>query len=184
MAEEMKCAICGEPIDKEDEEQEYRELDDGRIVCGDCYEFNTRECDECGKRFPEDELEPWGDDMNLCPECFREEFPDFDEEENRKATADAYEAMKARYIGRKLEDWEELDIRTEMDESSFSYSICIDIDDDNVITDISPLTCERCQWIGATRETWLPYPISADDYEEGGMADDLIESNVMFAEEE
>ncbi len=183
MAEEKKCAICGDIIDEEDEDQEYQELDDGRIVCESCYEFSTKECDECGRRFPEDELEPWGDDMRLCPECFKEIFPDFDEEENREETKDAYEAMKARYIGRKLEDWEELDIRTEMDDDSFSYSICIDIDDDNVITDISPLTCERCQWIGITRESWLPYPISASDYEEGGTADDIIESYVTFAEE-
>ena len=71
-----------------------------------------------------------------------------------------------------------------MDDESFSYSLEIDVDDNNVITDILPLKIERCQWIGITRECWLPYPVSIDDYEEGGLVDGLIESNVTFAEEE
>ena len=100
-------------------------------------------------------MENWGDDMRLCPDCFRKYFPDFNAAENLKETEDAYEEMKSRFVGRKLEDWEDLYIKTDMDDESFSYSLEIDVDEDNVITDISPLKIERCQWIGITRECWL-----------------------------
>lgn len=181
MEENKKCAICEETID---DDEEYHELPDGRIVCDYCYENALCECDECGERFPEDDMENWGDDMRLCPDCFHKYFPAFDAAENLKETEDAYEEMKSRFVGRKLEDWEDLYIKTDMDDESFSYSIEIDVDDSNVITDISPLMIERCQWIGITRECWLPYPVSIDDYEEGGLVDGLIESNVTFADEE
>ncbi len=173
------CALCEEKIEDED----YHELADGRIVCDYCYENDTVECDDCGERYPEDELEYWGDDYILCPDCFKKYFPEFDPAENKKETEAAYEAMKRRFVGRKLEEWDELTIRTEMDDDSFSYSIDIDVDDNNVITDVSPLTIERCQSIGTTREIWLPYPVSNNDYKEGGTADDLLESYFTFAEE-
>lgn len=179
MDDTKECAICGEPI----EDENFAELPDGRIVCNYCYENELYECDECGERFPEDDMENWGDDMRLCPDCFRKYFPDFNAAENLKETEDAYEEMKSRFVGRKLEDWEDLCIKTDMDDENFSYSLEIDVDDNNIITDISPLKIERCQWIGITRECWLPYPISIDDYEEGGLVDSLIESNVTFAEE-
>ena len=180
MDELIECALCGEEI----EDDEYHELADGRIVCDSCYELETDECGECGERFHEDDLEYWGDDFRLCPDCFKKYFPDFDKDENLKETADAYEAMKRRYIGRKLDENSELDISTDMNEDSFSYSFEITVDKNRVITDISPLSIQRCKSIGITSETWLPYPVSNDDYEEGGTVDSLIECFVEFAEDE
>ena len=178
MDEAKECALCGEEI----EDEEYHELPDGRIVCDYCYENQMTECGECGERFPDDDLECWGDDFRLCPDCFRQYFPDFDQEENLKETAEAYEAMKRRHIGKKLDEYSETFIKTDMDEDSFSYSIEIEVDKNHVITDISPLSIERCKSIGITSETWLPYPVSVDAYKEGGLVDGLIESNVTFAE--
>ena len=180
MDEVKECALCGKEIEDED----YHELPDGRIVCDYCYENEMDECGECGERFPVDDLEYWGDDFRLCPDCFRQYFPEFDQEENLKENAEAYEAMKRRYIGRKLDEYSETSIKTDMDDESFSYFLEIEVDKNRVITDVSPLSIERCQSIGITRENWLPYPVSADAYEEGGMVDDLIECYLEFAEDE
>ena len=92
--------------------------------------------------------------------------------------------MKRRYLGRKLDRHSERYIRTGMDEDSFSYSFEIEVDESCVITDISPLSIQRCQSIGIKSESWLPYPVSTDDYEEGGLVDDLIECYAEFADEE
>ncbi len=173
------CAMCGEDI----EDVDYHDLPDGRIVCDYCYDNITAECSECGTRYLKVCLERWKYDYILCPDCFKRYFPDFDQEENRKQTEAAYEAMKRRFVGRKVQEWNKLKIRTEMDEDSFSYSIDIDMDENNVITDISRLTIKRCQSFGTARENWLPYPVSNSDYEKGGTADCLIENYVNFAEE-
>ena len=180
MDEMMACDLCGAEI----EDGDYYELSDGRIVCEDCYDNETDECGECGERFPVDDLEYWGDDFLLCPDCFQKYFPDFDPEQNMRETAEAYEEMKRRYIGRKLANDSERYIKTDMDEDSFSYSLEIETDDHDVITNISPLSIQRCKSIGIKSETWLPYPVSADDYEEGGIVDDLIQCFVEFAENE
>jgi len=103
MEKERICALCGESLSEDDE---GHILEDGRVVCDDCFDYSCAECGFCGKIVPEDELEFFGDDVRICPDCFAEEFPDVDEDKNLEETTEAYEAMKKRLIGLKVEDME------------------------------------------------------------------------------
>ena len=69
--------VCGFPCKRE--EDEGHDLIDGRRVCSVCFELECGVCDYCGAECHEDDLEPFGDDTRLCPDCFAEEFPPIDE---------------------------------------------------------------------------------------------------------
>ncbi len=182
MEEERFCALCGEMLE-EDDEGNY--LKDGRLVCESCFDCNCGSCDYCGESFEEDDLTYWGDDLRLCPDCFAEEFPPFDEEKNNAETREAYEAMKKRLIGKKTDQEERtVEIATDMDEDSFRHFIDITIDENGRISNISRLTTQRCKSIGITSETWIDYPVDSSDYEEDGLAESLIFSEIEIIDEE
>ena len=172
MSEKRICSLCENPLPEEDE---GHILQDGRLVCDDCYEFNCASCDECGSIVEEDDLTYWGDDYRLCPECFKKYFPPFDEEKNLEETREAYEGMLKRLVGKKT-DHEEgtVEIETDMDEDSFRHFIEVTIDEEGRISDISRLSTMRCRSIGIKTEDWIDYPVDASDYVEDGLAEDMI----------
>ena len=151
MEEKRICAICGEILSDDDE---GHLLKDKRLVCDGCFEYNCASCDDCGEYLEEEDLEYWGDDYRLCPECFEQYFPSFDSKKNLEETTDAYEAMKKRLIGRKTdqEEGRTISIETEMDDDSFKYQIEVTIGDDGRISDISRCSVSRCRAIWVTGE--------------------------------
>ena len=177
------CALCGEELEEDDEGQK---LKDGRIVCENCAEYNCGCCDQCGDYVEEDDLTYWGDDMRLCPDCFKEEFPPFNKADNDAETQEAYDAMRARLIGRKteLKGPRTVSVETEMDEDSYKYGIEAEIDEEGKICDVSRLSIERCRAIWVTGEDWLNIPVNPDDYEEDGRAEQLILDGIEEQEEE
>lgn len=183
MEEERICALCGEMLE-EDDEGNY--LKDGRLVCESCFDCNCGSCDYCGESFEEDDLTYWGDDLRLCPDCFAEEFPPFDEEKNNAETQEAYEAMKKRLLGKKTETEgpSTVYIQTDMDEDSYRRSIEVSIDENGRICDISRYSVERCRAIWVKGEDWLDIPVDTDDYAEDGWAEELIRSKIEIIDEE
>ncbi len=183
MDEDRVCALCGELL-SEDDEGHF--LKDGRLVCEDCLEYNCGCCDNCGEYVEEDELEYFGDDYRLCPDCFEEEFPPFDEAKNNAETQNAYDAMKKRLIGKKTdaEGPREYDIETDMDMDSYRRGISVSIDEDGRICDVSRLSVMRCRAIWIKGEDWRDIPVDAEDYAEDGLAEDLIRSEIGIMDEE
>ena len=182
MDEERICALCGEALSEEDE---GHILQDGRMVCDDCFEYNCAACDKCGDYVEEDDLTYWGDDYRLCPSCFEEYFPPFDEEKNLEETREAYEGMLKRLVGKKTDQEEGIvEIETDMDEDSFRHSIEVTIDEDGRISDISRLTTLRCRSIGIKSEDWYDYPVDSSDYEEDGLAENIILCEIELIDED
>ena len=182
MKDKRICALCNEELS---EDNEGHILQDGRLVCDDCFEFNCAACDECGDYVEEDDLTYWGDDYRLCPSCFEKYFPSFNEEKNLEETKEAYEGMLKRMIGKKTNQEEGIiEIETDMDEESFRHSIKVAIDEDGRISNISRLTTLRCRYIGIKNEDWIDYPIDSSDYDENGLAEDLILSNLVIIDDE
>lgn len=140
---------------------------------------NLVQCDYCEEYFPENELVSWGDDLKICPDCFKEEFPPFDQAKNDAETDNAYQAMKKRYIGKKWDEYADKSICTDMDDDGYRYSIDVETDENNIITNVSRLQLERCRSIWMTGEDWRRIPIDASEYEEDGMADCLLEDNIV-----
>lgn len=182
MEEERVCAICGETLS---EDEKGHILKDERLVCDGCFEYNCASCDDCGEYLEEDDLEYWGDDYRLCPECFELYFPSYDRKKNLEETSKAYAAMKKRLIGKKTNQNESgtVCIETDMNDESFKYRIEVTISDDGRISDISRYSVSRCRAIWVTGEDWRDYPVEADDYAENGPAEDLIRSEIEVIEE-
>lgn len=183
MDEERICSHCEEELSEEDE---GHFLKDGRLVCDSCFEFSCAACDDCGEYVEEDELENWGDDYRLCPDCFEQYFPSFDKKKNLDETTEAYEAMKKRLIGKKTDRNEAVvvSIDTEMNDDSFSYSIEVTIDEEGRISDISRYSVSRCRAIWERGEDWRDYPVDTADYAEDGPAESLIFSEIEMIDEE
>lgn len=183
MDEERVCSMCDEAIGEDDE---FFVLDDGSIVCESCYEYNTEECGLCGGRFPEDDMEFFGDDIRICPKCFAREFPEVDVAANEAETTPAYEEMKRRLVGRKVADMvdETYEYDSGMDDDGYRYTFTVDIDKDGRISDISRLSKERCQAVWTTGESWHPCKVDPDDYEESGFVEDIIRIDLDLVDED
>ena len=176
MEEERRCDNCGEIIGEDDD---FLELDDGTILCEECRE-EYDECVMCGKICKIDDMFPWGDECRICESCLEEQCPSFDSEENEKETARAYEAMKARYLGRVSSQYadETVELTYDTDDPCVHYTLSVTFDDEGVITDISRLTAEMTlsEWVNGTdtRE----YPISEEDYD--SLADNMFSDEGIF----
>ena len=175
------CAECGEPIEEneetegEDGEKGYVELEDGTILCECCYEEMYGTCEMCGAIVPRDELEFWGD-CRICAACMEAECPSVDEEKNEDETTPAYEAMRARYIGRKstANRGRILDLTFEIEDSAITYSMTAEFDDDGVLVDVSRLSAEITLSEWERGSSTRAYRICPEDY--GWIADDMFES--------
>ena len=97
MDEERICRQCGEPIDGDDEDAV--QLEDDSWVCSNCYDEAYFTCDICGEITPIEAGAYWGD-AQICADCLEERCPSFDEQENLQETTAAYEALRARCLGR------------------------------------------------------------------------------------
>ena len=175
--------MCNEPIE---EDEESFELNDGSIVCESCYDNNTEECGLCGGRFPEDDMEFFGDDLRICPDCYAKEFPEVDEKANIEETTPAYEAMLARLIGRKVANMVDgtYEYDSGMDEDGYRTSFSVSVDENGRISDISRLSIERCQAIWMTGESWHVCAIDPSDYSEKGIIEDTIREELELVDEE
>lgn len=178
-----KCENCNEYYLKDD--MEHAEYDD-KDYCQFCFEELFAECGFCGKIVPCDDLEPFGDDVHICPDCFAEEFPYVDEVANEEETTPAYEAMLKRLIGLKVGNManKTYEYDSEMDEDGYRYTFSVDIDKDGRISDISRLSKERCQAVWTTGESWHARRIEPDDYYEGGFVEDTIRCVLDIIEDE
>ena len=177
------CALCDEEIDKS--EEKGHELFDGRRVCDACFESSCECCSICGKECHEDDLQYFGDDMLLCPDCFAEEFPEFDEKKNNEETQEAYEAFKARLIGKRtnLEGPGGIICETEMDEDAYRWSVEVTLDENGCIGDVSRIHRQRCQSIAVTMETWLDIPVDNSDYKQDCNMEWLIREELELDED-
>lgn len=162
MKEPLICAECGEEID---EDSEYRELEDGTVLCEFCYDELYSECCICGKAVLADELLPWGD-SSICSECLEVICPEFDEDENETETTEAYQAMLCRYVGRIVSNSDDVDreLEYDLDDPCVKYRLSVDMDEDGRITGISRLTAELLlsEWVNGS--DWRSYRIENDDY--------------------
>ena len=178
MKKEKVCAHCGEPLEEDESEQ----LEDGTLLCSYCYDELYAECEMCGKVVLRDDMLPWGD-CSICPECMEEQCPSFDEKENEKETANAYEAMKERYIGRKVVNYKNqtLQMTYELDDPCVTYSLYVVFDEEGIITELSKLSAEMLlsEWVNGSN--WRPYAIRNDDYD--WIVDDMFEEYVEFEDD-
>ena len=182
MEEERICALCEEALSEEDE---GHVLKDGRLVCDDCFEYSCAPCDDCGEYMAEDDLTFWGDDYRLCPDCYQVYFPPYDEAKNLEETKEAYDAMLKRLLGKKTDREDDyIEIETDMNEDSFKYEISVTTDENCRICDISRLSITRCSMMSERREEWEDYPVSPSDYDEDGLAENLILGELEIIDEE
>ena len=178
-----KCENCNEYFPEGD--MKHVEYDD-KDYCQSCFEDLFSECDFCGKTVPRDDLEPFGDDVRICPDCFAEEFPYVNEAANEEETTPAYEAMLKRLIGLKVEDManKTYEYDSEMDMDGYRYRFTVGIDTNGRISDISRLSKQRCQAIWTTGESWHVCRIEPEDYDEGGFVEDTIRCLLDIIEDE
>ena len=176
-----KCEECGE-LFLADNMTVYK--DD--YYCENCVEEHFEECGLCGQLTHEDDLEFFGDDIRICPDCFAAEFPEVDEAANEEETTPAYEAMKERLIGLRVEDManETYEYDSGMDDDGYRYSFTVDIDAHGRICDISRLSKERCQAVWTTGESWHVCEIDPDDYDEDGFVEDTIRTLLDIVDED
>lgn len=156
------CAECGAEIDVF--EISY-ETEDG-FICENCYEENYFTCDHCGKAYPVEDMEYWGDSQ-ICPKCLEEGCPEFDQEENDKETEKAYQEALEEYVGRKTTlspGTDSLTYKSNYDDNT-EYSIDVTIDEDNRISELSRLTAQTLLWESDTSSGWGDQPIDEGDYE-------------------
>lgn len=177
MDENRICDCCGEEINEE--EEDFYELEDGTILCSSCYENEYDECAMCGEIVRIDDMFPWGD-CRICPECMEEQCPSFDQEENEAETTQAYENMKAKYVGRKALEYQKgtFDFDYESDDPCVLYTLSVTFDDDGVITDISRLSAEMLISEDVKSSETRDYPISDDDYV--GVVDKMFDDNIKL----
>ena len=150
--------------------------------CEDCYDMVTVECEDCGKRVPEDEIRFWGD-CRICQECMDARIPEYDQEENYRETEAEYNEMKEKYVGRMTVDLDigenNLDYTCEGDGTDLRYTITVTVGSDGRITDISRLSAEMLLAEDCKNSDWAPYPIDPDDYSDivNDMFEDLVEDD-------
>ena len=176
---DLECSNCGEPIE---EDEEYETLEDGSLLCSSCFDELYAQCVMCGKAVLRDDLKPWGDDL-ICPDCLEKECPSFDPKENEKETAAAYEAMKRKYIGRKVAKCKDAPSELEYDSSDpcVRYSLSVELDDEGRICDISRLTAELLLSEWENGSDWEPYRIDSDDY--GWLVDSMFDEEYEFEDD-
>jgi len=176
------CANCGAVLEEDDEQYT---LEDGSVVCEDCYDEMFAACDLCGERVPVEELSYWGD-CRICEACMEEQNPSFDEEENEEETAEAYEAMRQRWIGKHTEGLRvgenALSYTCSVRETDVSYALAVTVNDEGVITDISRLTAQMLMSEALTSSDWRPYAVDEYDYED--VVEEMLEKYVPDEGEE
>ncbi len=164
------CEDCGIELD---EETGCNELDNGDLVCDDCFS-HYETCEECGEQVREEEICFWGD-SRICRDCLEEHVPPFDRRQNERETADAYERTRQRFLGRVAEEEDgEYELHRNLgEETDQVYRLTVTVGEDGKIEEISRLTCEILVSEALTSSDWRPYPIDREDYEE--IAEPLIE---------
>lgn len=172
--DELKCAECGEIIT---EEGERYTLEDGTVICEECFDASYGKCDFCDRIVPEDELIGYGD-CRVCRDCLEEECPSFDEKENEEETTEAYETMCRKYIGKRtmgLRPGE--DQLDQTGDSGVYYSLTVTVNDAGVITELSRLTAQMLLSESVRSSNWAPYRIDEDDYMT--IAEEMLDRYVM-----
>lgn len=166
MDEERICCQCGEPID-----EDAVHLDDGSWVCASCFEDCYFTCDICGEITPVEDSSYWGD-AQICAECLEERCPSFDKQENLQETAAAYEACRAKYLGRTVaEKYRGQTVTVSWgysDETDIDYELTVTVDDECRIADLSPIQAEMLLSEGISNSERRPYPVCDDDYDNAG----------------
>ena len=160
----LECENCGADIETGDE---YIELEDGSILCLECFDSAYPKCEFCGKRVFEDDMKYWGD-CYCCPKCYEGFNPSFDPEENINETTEAYEAMLKKYIGRKSKSIRDESVELEKeyyDCGQITYRMEVEIDEDGTIYEISRLSAEILLSESANSSDWDNYIIRNEDYE-------------------
>ena len=68
MEEEKICSLCEEPI----EDEEYKELGDGSIVCNACFEEECKQCEVCKNYYSESDMQVLedGKETLVCADCY------------------------------------------------------------------------------------------------------------------
>ena len=169
MDEERICCKCGEPIDEDDEGAV--ELEDGSWVCSCCFDEHYITCDICGEIVPAGDSAYWGD-AQICAACLEERCPSFDEQENLQETAAAYEACRAKYLGRTVaEQYRGQTVTVSWqfsDETDIDYELTVTVDDECRIADLSPIQAEMLLSEGISSSDRHPYPVCDDDYDYAG----------------
>ena len=177
MDEERICCECGEPIDEDDEDAV--QLEDGSWVCSCCLDEYYITCDICGEIAPVEGSAYWGD-AQICADCLAERCPSFDEQENLRETAEAYEAFKARYLGRNVaEDFRGQQVTVSWQvsgETDIDYELTVTVDDACCIADVSRIQAEILLAEGITSSDRRPYAVDDSDYDDAG---DEIEAQLQ-----
>ena len=178
MDEERICRQCGEPIDGDDEDAV--QLEDDSWVCSNCYDEAYFTCDICGEITPIEAGAYWGD-AQICADCLEERCPSFDEQENLQETTAAYEALRARCLGRTVAEehrgrqvtvsW------TYGNETDIDYEMTVTVDEACRITDVSRLHAEMLLSEGMTSSDRRPYAVDDSDYDAAG---DEIEEQLQL----
>ena len=178
MDEERICSKCGEPIDEDDEDAV--ELEDGSWVCSCCFDEYYFTCDICGEIAPVEDSAYWGD-ARICPDCLAERCPSFDEEENLRETTEAYEACRARYLGRNVaEDFRGQQVTVSWQvsgETDIDYELTVTVDEEGRIADVSRIQAEILLSEGITSSDRRPYAVDDSDYDAAG---DEIEEQLQL----
>ena len=178
-----KCAECDEILTEDDE---YRTLDDGTILCEYCFDEMYAECDECGEITLIDDLTYWGE-MRICPSCMEFHCPSFDKAKNEEETTEAYEIMKARYLGKKVCSFTPGEYSFSYEDFGYAeeaprYEITVTIGEDGRIVDISRLTAQLLLSEDVKSSDWRPYPIDSDDYD--SIVEDIFDEEGLEFEDE
>ncbi|MBR7092295.1 MAG: hypothetical protein IKI50_03815 [Clostridia bacterium] len=163
--EKLFCSMCEEEIT---EDTGCNELDDGTVVCDDCYDCLST-CDGCGALVDQDDLTNWGD-CRLCPDCMEDKYPHYDEETESQALKEVYEQTRECYIGRKTNGLKPgshtLSYDVSTDETDYTYSLTIAIDENGTIADISRLTGSVLLSESITSSVWKQCSVYEDDYKD------------------
>jgi len=178
---ELKCSQCGAPL--EEDEADYR-LEDGSVLCSDCFDDGFFECEFCGKITSVDDMMYWGD-CRICPDCLEDQCPAFDEEEVEKSTAEADEEFRTGVIGKKTSGLMEGENDLTCDDESepaVCYELFVTVDGAGIITDVTRLRAQMLLCEGAATSEWRPYPI--DEYDYTIIADRLLKDYLLAPDEE
>ena len=177
--ETLICSKCGEEISEDDE---YETTEDGDILCQDCFEDLYSTCGLCGKVTLDDDLAWWGD-LRICPDCMEEKCPSFDEEDNLEETEEAYEEMKEKYLGLRVEKYRDKTITIDYIKDQYTdfetnYSISVTFDNEGRISDISRLSASKCISESERYSDWRDCPV--DDYDYSWTVDKMFKMYFRF----
>lgn len=173
------CALCGETFSVNDAAEDF-ELSDGSRICTYCFAEDYFTCDICGEIAPVENSAYWGD-ARICPDCLAERCPSFDEEENLREIAEAYEAFKARYLGRTVAEefrGQQVTVNWQVsDDTDIDYELTVTVDDEGRIADVSRIQAEILLAEGITSSDRRPYAVDDSDYDTAG---DEIEEQLQL----